>query len=155
MTGVALRSRSRLRALAAGLAAALGLVGQAQGQAQRLTPDQAPEAWVAYAETATRTLTAWLEGEEGAALDLRRQLDQTRSAPDQPTAPLELKLWISAEGAVTRIEPAPSVSAETSAALREVVDGRRLPPPPPDMLQPLRLAVRLEPPAQAAADPRG
>nr|WP_314430995.1 hypothetical protein [uncultured Brevundimonas sp.] len=142
-------SRSHLhapfRTLAAGIAAVLGLAGQAQ--AQSLTPDEAPEAWVAYAENATRTLTTWLEADEASAIDLRQELDQLRSSPDQPTESLELRLWVSADGVVTRVEPAPRAPLKASAALRGVVDGRRLPPPPKGMLQPLRLAVQLEPPA--------
>lgn len=131
------------RVLASGLAAALGLTAEAQ--AQSLTPEAAPTAWVAYAEAVTRTVTAWLEEEREAASSVRRYLHQTRPAADESTPPLVLKLWIDPDGLISRIEVSPFVQAETDAALRSAVDGRRLARPPSDMLQPLRLSVQLDP----------
>ena len=149
MNGAGRSKFSVWRFLATGVAAAFGFVAPAAAQepSPRLAPETAPAAWVAYAENATRTLTTWLEADEAAAIDLRQELDQLRSSPDQPTESLELRLWVSADGVVTRVEPAPRAPLKASAALRGVVDGRRLPPPPKGMLQPLRLAVQLEPPA--------
>ena len=112
---------------------------------QSLAPDAAPAAWVAYAEAATRTVTTWLEEDGSSASSLRLQLHQTRPAPDQPTPPLELKLWIEADGVVSRVEAASPAKETVSADLQSSVQGRRLAPPPPGMLQPLRLAVQLEP----------
>ncbi|HRL25662.1 MAG TPA: hypothetical protein PLT84_12810 [Brevundimonas diminuta] len=139
-------SRAKLsswRALATGLAAAFGLAAPAQ--AQSLTPEDAPAAWVVYAEAATRAVTAWLEENGEAASSVRHYLHQTRPAPDQPTRPLVLKLWIDPKGLISRIDFTPFAQAETDVALRSVVDGRRLAPPPSGMLQPLRLLVQLDP----------
>lgn len=143
MTGAATRPRrSSWHALATGLAAALGLA--APVQAQSLSPEAAPAAWVAYAEAATHTLKTWLEEDDEAASNLRLYLDQTRSGPDQPTPSLELKLWIAPDGVVSRVGFAPLGDPEAEADLQTSMQGRRLPPPPSGMLQPLRLAVQLE-----------
>lgn len=144
MTGAASRSKtSSWRALATGLAAALGLT--APVQAQSLSPEAAPVAWVAYAEAATEAVSAWLEEENEAASSLRRYLHQTRAAADQPTPPLVLKLWIDSQGVISLVDFAPFAHAEADAALRSAVDGRRLAPPPSGMIQPLRLSVQLDP----------
>lgn len=146
MTGVASRPRmSGWRALVTGLAAALGMAAPAQAQVQSLSPDAAPAAWVAYAETATRAVTAWLEEDSQSASNLRLLLHQTRATPNQSTPPLELKLWIAADGVVSRVEAAPPAKDRLGSDLQSSVQGRRLAPPPPGMLQPLRLAVQLEP----------
>jgi hypothetical protein len=146
MTGAASRLKaSPWRALATGLAAALGLAAPVQAQTQSLAPEAAPAAWVAYAEAATRTVTAWLEEDGDAASSLRLYLHQTRPAPDQPTPPLELKLWIDHDGVVSRVGFAPFAHKEADADLKTSVQGRRLSPPPSGMLQPLRLALQLEP----------
>lgn len=146
MTGVVSRPKMSVwRALATGLAAALGMAAPVQAQVHSLAPDAAPAAWVAYAEAATRTVKTWLEEDGSSASSLRLQLHQTRPAPDQPTPPLELKLWIEADGVVSRVEAASPAKETVSADLQSSVQGRRLAPPPPGMLQPLRLAVQLEP----------
>lgn len=146
MIGAATRpGTSRWRALATGLAAALGLAAPVQAQTQSLTPEAAPLAWIAYAETATHTIRVWLEEEGEAPSNLRRSLHETRPAPDQPTPSLELKLWVDPDGVVSRIGTASLVQDAINADLQSSVHGRRLPPPPAGMLQPLRIAVQLEP----------
>jgi hypothetical protein len=146
MTGAATRPRlSSWRALATGLAAALGLATPVQALPQSLTPEAAPPAWSAYAETVTRTVAVWLEEEGEGASGLRSYLDQSRPGADQPTPPLVIRLWIDPRGLVSRIDFPPLADPDADALLRAAVDGRRLPPPPPGMLQPLRLAVQLDP----------
>jgi len=143
MTGAASRSRlSSWRALTTGLAVALGFA--APVQAQSLTPEVAPAAWVAYAETATRIVTTWLEKDGEAASSLRRHLHQMRPADDQPAPPLVIKLWIDPQGVISRIDFAPFTLDEVDAVLRSTIDGRQLGRPPLDMLQPLRISVELE-----------
>lgn len=145
MTGAASPSKpSAWRTLTAALAAALGLAAPAHARPQSLAPEAAPSAWVAYAETVTRTVAAWLEEEGEPASSLRLYLNQSRPAADQPTPPMVLKLWIDPQGLVSRVDFTPFADAEADALLRSAVDGRRLPQPPSGMLQPLRLAVQLD-----------
>ncbi|MNI54370.1 hypothetical protein D3C73_1092620 [compost metagenome] len=145
MAGFKKRSLGGLWRSAAAIATVLGfstpVETQAQTQAPRLTPQAAPEAWVVYAETATAAVTAWLE--EDVASSVRLHLDQMRLEPDQPSLPLELKLWIDDEGRVSRIGFTPFDQPQVDEDIRTVIMGRRLAPPPHGMLQPLRLEIQL------------
>ena len=114
--------------------------------AQSVSPSAAPAAWVRYAEETTRTITDWLEADSETAARLRTYLDATRPAPDQPTAPLVLKLWIGRDGTVSRIDFPPFAHPEPNADLRALIEGGRLTAvPPEDILLPLRILVELPP----------
>lgn len=146
MSDVASPSKpSAWRTLTAAFAAALGLATPVQALPQSLAPEAAPPAWVAYAETVTRTVAVWLEEEGERASGLRSYLDHSRPDADQPTPTLVIRLWIDPRGLVSRIDFPPLADTDADALLRAAVDGRRLPPPPHGMLQPLRLAVQLDP----------
>lgn len=136
-------SSARWRAFAAGVAAVLGLGSAAQAQAPA-----PPAAWVAYAEDATVAVSGWLSEDSEAAVRARGYLLAGRSATT-----LELKIWIEANGAVSRIGFAPLGDAAADAALTTALVSRRLPPPPPRMTQPLRLAVDME--VRDAVHPEG
>lgn len=123
----------------------------APAAAQPVSPAQAPVEWVHYAEQATATITQWLRAESKIADRLRAYIDATRPSPDQPTAPITLKVWIDGEGAVSRIDFPPFAHIEPNADLRGLLVGQRLPGiPPTGMLLPLRITVQLDPPAQSA-----
>lgn len=144
---------SRVARWAAALAGA-GIASTAPVAAQSVSPAQAPAEWVAYAETATSTITGLLEADSEVALRLRTYLDATRPAPDQPTAPLVLKVWVNGDGAVSRIDFAPFAHAEPNDDLRSLIVGQSLPGlPPADMLLPMRIAVQLEAPAEPDSTP--
>jgi hypothetical protein len=124
-------------------------------QAQAVDPASAPVAWVRYAQSATAAVTQLLEGQSEAATRLRSYLDQSRPAPDQPTAPLVLKVWVAKDGTVSRVEFTPFAHAETNADLTGLLVGQPLGGvPPKDILLPLRIAVQLAapptPPEQGA-----
>lgn len=104
-----------------------------------------PAAWVRYAEGATAMVTGWLREESETGIRLRLYLDQTRPAPDQPTAPLTLTIWIDADGTVSRVEFQPFAHPAANDDLRSMIIGRRLPVPPSDMIQPLRMSLQLDP----------
>lgn len=126
------------------LAALAGLGTASTAPAQSVSASEAPAAWIAYAETAAATLSAWLEEEGEAPNRLRAYLHQTRPAEDQPTPPLMLKVWIDRDGVVDRLDFTPFAHEAANADLRASVVGRRLSaPPPPDMLLPLRIAVEM------------
>ncbi|PKP92977.1 MAG: hypothetical protein CVT77_06995 [Alphaproteobacteria bacterium HGW-Alphaproteobacteria-16] len=131
------------------LASALGVgiaLCASPATAQSVSLEQAPAEWVRYAGYATKTITTWLEAQSEAAVRLRTYLDATRSAPDQPTAPLMLKIWIDKDGKVSRIEHTPFAHDEANADLRALIVGGELDvSPPAGMLLPLRILVQLPP----------
>ncbi len=129
-----------------------GLASTAPAAAQGVTnPDQAPVAWIRYATSATETVTTLLQAESEAAVRLRAYLDATRPAPDQPTAPLLIKVWVEKDGRISRIDHAAFAHSEPNADLRALLVGAALPgAPPADMRLPLRILVQL-PPAPASA----
>lgn len=141
----------------AGALVGTGLASASPVQAQNppsasVDPASAPVEWVRYAQSATASVTKLLEGESEQATRLRAWLDQTRPAPDQPTAPLILKLWVARDGIVSRVEFTPFAHAEANADLTDLLVGQSLAGvPPKDILLPLRIAVQLAAP-QAASD---
>jgi hypothetical protein len=64
-----------------------GLAATAPVSAQSVAPLAAPAEWVAYATTATQTITGWLGADGETAIRFRAYLDGTRSSTDQPTPP--------------------------------------------------------------------
>ncbi len=137
---------ARWRALAAGLAVAVGLGGGAQAQSPG--SQDVPAAWTAYAEQVTATVSSWLSEEADPAVRLRRSLLESAPSVGQ-SASLEVKLWIDAEGGVSRIAAIPSGGEDVQADLQAFVAGRRFQRPPPGMTQPLRLALDIKPEADA------
>lgn len=128
-----------------------GLATTAPVSAQPVSPSAAPAEWVRYAEGATAAITQWLKADSEAGVRFRTYLDRTRPAEDQPTPPLEVKVWIAPDGKVERIDFASFAHPEPNADLRALIVGHRLAGPPPrDMLLPIRIAVDL---GAAAADP--
>lgn len=124
--------------------------------AQTVSPSTAPAEWVRYAERATATITAWLEADAAPAMRLRAYLDATRPAEDRATPALQLKVWVAADGMVSRIDFPPFAHEEPNADLRTLIVGRRLAAAPPrDMLLPLRLAIQLDAPPSPPPPPSG
>ncbi len=121
LPGPLLRGRAGMSRLSSHLAGALtGIVGGALGllgasptaahKAPRtVTPEQAPKAWMAYAELVNGQLKAWMGGEDTAAVRLRAYLNATRSADGQSSVTVPLSLWIDAKGVVARVEFPPFV----------------------------------------------
>lgn len=137
---------TRLSCALAAMAALIPGMGVAREAApQSVTASEAPVRWVRYAEAAATELSAWLEEESEAATRVRAYLHAARPVDGQPAPPLLLKVWIDDEGLVDRLEFTPFAHEEVNADLRAAVLGRRLAPPPPDMLSPLRIAVELTP----------
>ncbi|WP_309138226.1 hypothetical protein [Burkholderia pyrrocinia] len=69
-----------------------------------------------------------------------------------PPPAIVVRAWIGANGAVARVEFASPGDPDADATLRQLLTaGGPLAEPPPDMLQPLRVRMRLAPNPDAAA----
>ncbi|MGL3823095.1 hypothetical protein [Sphingopyxis sp. R3-92] len=141
--------RSRYARIAWKLASAIGIgavAASAPASARSISPQEAPAEWLAYASDATTTISKWLEAESESAMRLRAYLNAMRPASDQPTAPLLIKVWINADGTVSRIDHAPFAHAGANADLKALIVGGHLDmPPPEDILLPLRILVQIPP----------
>lgn len=105
-----------------------------------------PEAWRTFAAQAGKSLSALLSSNEPDALRLRTEIGNQREAPDKPPPTVPLAIWIGKDGTIVRAECLFYVNPQTETDLRAMLIGRHLPSAPPaDMLQPLRLRLRLEP----------
>ena len=135
---------ARFTGIAAGLAAMLA--PGAAAQAQRMTPSAAPVEWVQYAEISTATFRTWLEERGEVPSRLRPYLTEVQANAGEPIA-IEIKLWIAADGTIDRIDFKPFAHAPANADLRSLIVGRRLAPPPKDMLLPMRIGSQLTPEA--------
>lgn len=130
-----------------------GVVAASPAAAEGVDPSAAPAEWVRYANSATDAIAGWLQADSETAVRFRSYLDQTRRDADRPTEPLSLKLWVDDDGTVSRIAFTPFAHPEPNADLRALVSGRHLPgKPPKDMLQPLRVAIELDPSAENGSE---
>ncbi|WP_414137303.1 YbaB/EbfC family DNA-binding protein [Burkholderia territorii] len=114
-----------------------------------------PQPWINYAQFVGRQFQAWLEADGDAADRLHRYLEERvlNARADAPPPAIVVRAWIGANGAVTRVEFASLGSADADATLRQLLTASPLTEaPPPDMLQPLRVRLRLMPNPGAAAD---
>ena len=132
------------------LTAALGSVfAMDAASAQTSSPDMSsmtpPAEWLAYAETATTALTAWLEADTEAASRMRGRLETVSRTPDAPAPLMEVRIWIAPDGRVSRIVGPLPDDEGAQADMSLIAASASLPAPPADMVQPLRVGVRLEP----------
>ncbi|KVL62947.1 hypothetical protein WT01_08670 [Burkholderia cepacia] len=113
-----------------------------------------PQAWMRYGQLAGQQFQAWLEADGDAADRLHRYLEMrvlNASAAAPPPA-IVVRAWIGPNGAVTRVEFASLGDPDADATLRQLLTaGPLAEAPPPDMLQPLRVRLRLAPNPDAAA----
>ncbi|WP_414144382.1 YbaB/EbfC family DNA-binding protein [Burkholderia territorii] len=114
-----------------------------------------PQPWINYAQLVGRQFQAWLEADGDAADRLHRYLEERvlNARADAPPPAIVVRAWIGANGAVTRVEFASLGSSDADATLRQLLTASPLAEaPPPDMLQPLRVRLRLMPNPGAAAN---
>ncbi|GAU03912.1 hypothetical protein [Burkholderia stabilis] len=113
-----------------------------------------PQAWIRYGQLTGQQFQAWLEADGDAADWLHRYLEARvlNASADAPPPAIVVRAWIGANGAVTRVEFASLGDPDADATLRQLLTaGGPLAAPPPDMLQPLRVRLRLAPNPDAAA----
>jgi hypothetical protein len=131
-------------------AAVVGLFGfGAPAQAGTVPVDQAPQAWVTYAQRISAHFQAALEGEAPAAQRFHAFLEQ-RMQPDAASGPtgvpvvLSIRTWIGATGRVTQVEFAPFGDPQAEADLRQVLSAQSVGrAPPPGMRQPVVVRLSL------------
>ncbi|NHV24791.1 YbaB/EbfC family DNA-binding protein [Burkholderia sp. D-99] len=113
-----------------------------------------PQAWIRYGQLAGQQFQTWLEADGDAADRLHRYLEArvlNASAAAPPPA-IVVRAWIGTNGVVARVEFASLGDPDADATLRQLLTASPLAePPPPDMLQPLRVRLRLAPNPEAAA----
>jgi hypothetical protein len=136
--------RTRIAGIAAGFAA---MLAPGAASAQRVAPSAAPMEWVRYAEASASMISAWLQEEEGAPPRVRAYLNEARGADHAPVE-VEASLWLSSDGKVERLHFSSISNAQVNSDLQEAILGRRLSAPPPGMLLPMRIAIRIEPDAE-------
>ncbi|KVT16622.1 hypothetical protein WT24_05445 [Burkholderia sp. MSMB1078WGS] len=113
-----------------------------------------PQAWIRYGQLAGQQFQTWLEADGDAADRLHRYLETRvlNARADAPPPAIVVRAWIGANGVVTRVEFASLGDPDADATLRQLLTAGPLSePPPPDMLQPLRVRLRLAPNPDAAA----
>lgn len=142
---------TRFKALLAAVPVMGALLGATPAHAQQVAAEAAPAEWLAYAEASTKTLASWLQEDSEPALRFRADLDARRSDPAQPAPAVALKIWVSEDGAVTRVEMPQLADSEAAAAARTAIVGRKLGVPPKKMLLPMNLSVELAPAPEPAA----
>ncbi len=136
------------------LALLTGLLRPTEAAAQTAHPGpRTPPAWTAYAEQLQAVLPTWfVEGQSEAAQRLRAYV-ASASDPALPLAPVVVRLWVDAQGVVSRIEVSEGLPAEAAAALRASVLQRRLPPPPARLPMPIRMRLSFPSPDPPAGAP--
>ncbi|NTZ84678.1 YbaB/EbfC family DNA-binding protein [Burkholderia metallica] len=113
-----------------------------------------PPTWIRYGQLAGQQFQTWLEADGDAADRLHRYLETRvlNARADAPPPAIVVRAWIGANGVVTRVEFASLGDPDADATLRQLLTaGPLAEPPPPDMLQPLRVRLRLAPNPDAAA----
>ena len=115
-------------------------------------PAGIPPHWLAYARQAGAVLQQRLGEDTPSATGLHEGMERAAEQP-QRQDPVVVKLWIDAEGQVERSEFASLGDADADAALRTLLQGTRLAPPPTDMRQPLVLGLSLRDAMDDAVEP--
>lgn len=122
---------------------ASGLMPSATAVAQNTdyrSADRAPAVWREYARWVQNQFQDRLAADDNAVHEVKRMLS-ARTTGDRGLA-VVAKVWISAKGRIDRLE-LDGLDDDTSRRLRAVLTRDHLGPPPPDMLQPLRLKLAL------------
>ena len=143
-------SSLRLRCCLIGLAGALEFIGPSvptsANEASRLVTD-APATWVEYAGKLRAQAEAVLGADDKAARsfrdDVARSSAATASGAVNGSDFLAINIWVGADGPVERATLIGLPNANMNAILTALLSRASAGPPPADMLQPVRLRLRL------------
>lgn len=107
----------------------------------------APAAWIEYATKLRLRAEAVLGAQDEVALGFRDRLEQIYELASvtnsDPAESIAVNLWVSPDGQIDRATLAAFPSAGMDPNLRVLLSRISVGPPPPDMLQPVRLQLRL------------
>lgn len=128
------------------LLAVLGLGVSTPIAARELAAADAPARWVRYAEQATVAVSGMVRSDNPGAVRVRAALGQAIGQSATGGATIPVKLWIAADGTISRIALASSPGPEVESGLRDLIVGQRLPARPPrGMTLPLRIMLDVAP----------
>jgi hypothetical protein len=133
--------RSWIRSIIGLSALMLAFAGPSRAQ----SPD-VPETWIAYAQLVGHQFQTWLEANDDNANALHQYLEEhvPDASGDASPPSIGVRAWIDADGRVTRVEFNSLGDADADAVLHRLLTGHLMTkPPPPDMLQPLRVRLNL------------
>lgn len=106
--------------------------------------DEAPRAWVAYAQRVSQRFQSALDGSGEAAQRFHAFYEAKASDASALPPMMSVKTWLDARGQITRVEFTPRGSDEAEADLRALLVGQRLGAPPPrGMKQPVVVRLSL------------
>ncbi|GAB7537844.1 YbaB/EbfC family DNA-binding protein [Burkholderia sp. 3C] len=136
----------------------LALVAPGRADAQAPSAHEAvPAYWVSYAQDVGARFQASLAGGGDEALRLQQALARRAGpaggAAGEPVVPpsVVVRTWIGRDGAITHVEFDPLDDVLAEASLEHLLTAVTLPPPPANMLQPLRVRLQLVPNPEAPA----
>ncbi|HTJ95092.1 MAG TPA: hypothetical protein VL424_18515 [Pararobbsia sp.] len=131
---------SRLHALWFALLASVG-----QANAQTVTLDQAPPAWIDYAHQVGERMQSVISSEDDQVVAFRSYFAKQYTTPEgEPVGNLFVEVWIDKTGHVTRVEFDPDGDAPEMSALRGVLTSVVIGAPPPrNMTQPVVVKLGL------------
>lgn len=123
------------------------VLAQTPARAQAQPAQPIPQHWVSYAQLVGNQLQDRLgDAQSEAVVRLHAWMQERILKEGQavPPGPLVVRLWIAADGSVSRLEFATLGQAQADADLRAVLTAEPLSEPPPrDMRQPMVLQLSL------------
>jgi hypothetical protein len=132
-----------------GLTLGLGATALPAGaMAQNLdyrSPSTVPPAWSRFAMLVQYRFKQWLAADNEVAYRFHLYLENRVINEPGPLEPLVVAVWISGDGKVQRVDFPALPDKQANADLHLILErGDIGEPPPPDMLQPLRLKLALD-----------
>ncbi len=118
----------------------------AAASAPSSVPSSVPQAWLRYAQLVSTQFQTSLEADNDASKQLHQYLEEriVNATADAPPPAIVVRAWIGESGAVSKLQFDSLGNDAADAALRALLIEHVLPEPPPaDMLQPLRVRLRL------------
>ncbi|CAM2152321.1 putative TonB C-terminal domain-containing protein [Pararobbsia alpina] len=131
---------SRLHALWFALLASIG-----QASAQTVQLNEAPPAWIEYAQRVSERMQSVIGSEDDRVVEFRSYFAKQFTTPaGQPLGNLFVEVWIDRSGHITRVEFDPDGDPAEMNNLRRVMTSIVIGlPPPSDMKQPVVVKLGL------------